>query len=78
MFADPQTFWLSVTNIGLGVLTLGFCFVVMYSILHEVLARRAQRKSGLFVRTPQRPRRLRGSFGYDRGACRTELAGSPD
>ena len=42
---DPNTFWLNVTNIALGIVTLICCFVVGYSIVQEVLARVRKRKA---------------------------------
>lgn len=38
-WSDPQTFWLNIANIGLGVVTL-FCFVALgYGVVRDVLAR---------------------------------------
>lgn len=38
-WSDPQTFWLNVANIGLGVVTV-FCFVALgYGVVRDVLAR---------------------------------------
>ena len=36
---DPNTFWLNVTNIALGIVTLICCVVVGYGIVQEVLVR---------------------------------------
>jgi hypothetical protein len=36
---DPNTFWLNVTNIGLGLITLVCVTVVGYGIVQEVLVR---------------------------------------
>jgi hypothetical protein len=44
---DPNTFWLNVTNIALGVVTLICCVVVGYSVVQEVLVRVRNRKARL-------------------------------
>jgi hypothetical protein len=36
---DPNTFWLNVTNIGLGLITLVCVAVVGYGVVQEVLIR---------------------------------------
>jgi hypothetical protein len=36
---DPNTFWLNVTNIGLGLITLVCVAVVGYGVVQEVLVR---------------------------------------
>jgi hypothetical protein len=41
---DPNTFWLNVTNIALGLVTLICCAVVGYGVLQEVLVRYRHRK----------------------------------
>jgi len=41
---DPNTFWLNVTNIALGLVTLICCAVVGYSVVQEVLIRYRNRK----------------------------------
>jgi hypothetical protein len=41
---DPNTFWLNVTNIALGVVTLICCVVVGYGVVQEVLIRVRKRK----------------------------------
>jgi hypothetical protein len=43
-FNDPNTFWLNVTNIALGIVTLVCCIVVGYGVVREVLARVRKRK----------------------------------
>ena len=44
---DPNTFWLNVTNIALGVVTLICCVVVGYGIVQEVLVRVRKRRASL-------------------------------
>ena len=44
---DPNTFWLNVTNIALGVVTLICCVVVGYGVVQEVLVRIRKRKANL-------------------------------
>ncbi len=41
--SDPNTFWLNVTNIGLGVVTLACILVVMRAVLQEVTAKAKER-----------------------------------
>jgi len=41
--SDPSTYWLTVTNIALGVVTLVCCLAVGFGILQEVAARRKKR-----------------------------------
>ncbi len=41
MFADPETFWLSVTNVGLGLVTLAACVVAGCAVLREFVRRLA-------------------------------------
>jgi hypothetical protein len=40
---DPSTYWLTFTNIGLGVVVLICCLAVAFGVLQEVTARRKQR-----------------------------------
>lgn len=40
---DPSTYWLNVTNIGLGVVTLLCCLAIAFGVAQEVLARRKKR-----------------------------------
>ncbi len=42
--SDPNAFWLNVTNIALGFVTLICCIVVGYSVVREVSARVRKRK----------------------------------
>jgi hypothetical protein len=42
---DPQTYWLNVTNIGLGLATLAGLGLVAYAVGQEFLARSMQRRS---------------------------------
>ena len=44
---DPNTFWLNVTNIALGIVTLICCVAVGYGVLQEVLVRVRKRKASL-------------------------------
>jgi hypothetical protein len=41
-YSDPKTLWLSITNIGLGLIVLVCCVVVARAFLHDLLERRAQ------------------------------------
>ena len=41
-FSDPQTFWLNVTNLALGAVTLICCVVLGTSVVVELLARLRQ------------------------------------
>jgi hypothetical protein len=43
--SDPNTFWLNVTNISLGLVTLICLAVVGYSVVQEVLVRYRNRKT---------------------------------
>jgi hypothetical protein len=43
--SDPNTFWLNVTNIALGLVTAICCAVVGYGVIQEVLARFRSRKA---------------------------------
>lgn len=40
---DPSTYWLTVTNILLGVVTLLCCAAVAFGVAQEALARRKKR-----------------------------------
>jgi len=44
---DPNTLWLNITNIALGVVTLICCVVVGYAVVQEVLVRIRKRKANL-------------------------------
>ncbi len=33
---DPQTFWLNVTNIGLGIATLVCCLVIVLALFDDI------------------------------------------
>jgi hypothetical protein len=39
-WSDPQTLWLNLTNLGLGVVVLTCIGVVGYGVLRDLLARR--------------------------------------
>lgn len=41
--SDPSTYWLTVTNILLGVVTLLCCAAVAFGVAQEVIARRRKR-----------------------------------
>ena len=43
--SDPNTFWLNVTNIVLGLVTLICCVVVGYGVVQEILVRVRKRKA---------------------------------
>ncbi|HWQ52687.1 MAG TPA: hypothetical protein VN442_03320 [Bryobacteraceae bacterium] len=43
MAGDSETYWLSVTNIGLGIVVLICLMVVILGVLHELLHRRSER-----------------------------------
>ena len=40
---DPSTYWLTLTNIGLGVVVLICCAAVLIGVLQEVAARHRKR-----------------------------------
>jgi len=42
---DPSTYWLTITNIGLGVVVLICCGAVAFGIVQELVARRRKRAS---------------------------------
>jgi hypothetical protein len=44
---DPNTFWLNITNIALGVVTLICCVVVGYAVVQEVLMHVKKRNAKL-------------------------------
>jgi hypothetical protein len=44
---DPNTFWLNLTNIALGLVTLICCAVVGYGVVQEILVRVRKRKQNL-------------------------------
>lgn len=77
MFADPETFWLTVTNLALGIVALAFCLAVAYVILQEGLSRvlSSRRKAQVFIDTLRRTHRLQGTLACG-GACGPEAAGS--
>lgn len=41
--SDPSTYWLTITNIGLGVVTLLCCAAVAFGVVQELAARRRKR-----------------------------------
>lgn len=46
-WSDPDTFWLNLTNIGLGLVTLACCGAVAYAIGREFLVRLLHRAGKL-------------------------------
>ena len=44
---DPNAFWLNITNIALGVVTLICCVLVAYAVVQEVLKHIRMRKTNL-------------------------------
>ncbi len=40
---DPKTFWLNITNIGLGLVVLVCCVAVARTFLRDLLDRRSER-----------------------------------
>jgi hypothetical protein len=42
---DPRTYWLNITNIGLGIVVLACCIVVARAFLQDLRERRSQRVS---------------------------------
>lgn len=43
MAADSETYWLTVTNLGLGLVVLICLVVVILAVLHELVHRRKER-----------------------------------
>ena len=43
--SDPSTYWLTVTNVVLGIVTLICCVAVAVGVLQEVMARRKKAAS---------------------------------
>jgi hypothetical protein len=43
--SDPKTFWLNITNLGLGLVVVVCCIAVARTFLRELLDRRSQRVS---------------------------------
>ena len=41
--SDPSTYWLTLTNVALGVVTLICCGAVVFGIVQELAARRKKR-----------------------------------
>ena len=40
---DPSTYWLTITNVGLGVVTLICCIAVAFGVLQELAAKRKKK-----------------------------------
>jgi hypothetical protein len=43
LLSDPSTYWLTVTNVLLGIVTLACCAAVAFGVAQEVVARRKKR-----------------------------------
>jgi hypothetical protein len=43
ILSDPSTYWLTITNIGLGVVTLICCFAVAFGVVQELAAKRKKK-----------------------------------
>ena len=41
--SDPSTYWLTFTNIGLGVVTLICCLAVAFGVVQELAAKRKKK-----------------------------------
>jgi len=41
--SDPSTYWLTITNVGLGVVTLICCIAVALGVLQELAAKRKKK-----------------------------------
>ncbi len=41
--SDPKTYWLNITNIGLGLVVLACCVAVVRAFVIDLLERRSQR-----------------------------------
>jgi hypothetical protein len=52
---DPDTFWLNITDIVLGIVTLACLAFVGQAIFREVYARLAKRLPAATTETPSRP-----------------------
>ena len=61
---DPQTYWITVTNIALGVAALVGILAAAGGIAHEFICRRRTRKA-VFAEMDDDLRRLLGSDAYD-------------
>ena len=58
---DPSTYWLTVTNVGLGIVTLICCVAVAAGIVQEIVARR--RKAAALSNMDREVADLVGSYG---------------
>ncbi len=43
LVTDPDTYWLTVTNVGLGVVVLICLLAVVFGVIHELVHRRKER-----------------------------------
>ncbi|MGA2273169.1 MAG: hypothetical protein ABSH00_06420 [Bryobacteraceae bacterium] len=41
--SDPSTYWLTITNVGLGVVTLICCIAVVFGVVQELAAKRKKK-----------------------------------
>jgi len=58
---DPSTYWLTITNIGLGVVTAICCLAVAFGVVQELAARR--RKKAAAAALDQEVSGLNAAFG---------------
>lgn len=59
--SDPSTYWLTVTNIGLGVVTLICCIAVAFGVIQEIAAK--QKKKATLSALDHEVSDLAASFG---------------
>jgi len=59
--SDPSTYWLTITNVALGVVTLVCCIAVAVGVVQEVMARR--RKAASLSQLDREVSDLVSSFG---------------
>ena len=59
--SDPSTYWLTITNVGLGVVTLICCIAVAFGVVQELAAKR--KKKAAFSTLDHEVSDLAASFG---------------
>lgn len=59
--SDPSTYWLTITNIGLGAVTLICCLAVAFGVVQELAAKR--KKKAAFATLDHEVSDLAASFG---------------
>jgi len=59
--SDPSTYWLTITNIGLGVVTLICCIAVAFGVAQELAAKR--KKKAAFSTLDHEVSDLAASYG---------------